>query len=255
MFSNLYENPYSSYNPYSTAATADAASHNPTGEASADAQTPAAPPSTKSAVPMTVQLIKSRIQTKDTSHFFFGKEIRNIVLVGIVSCEKTSQVANYLFHDGTGSIKCKLYIGESNQEMAAITNCYARIIGNISYINGTYSVNVHHIERVVDLNCVMTHLLNAIASFVYYKRRDVSAAATNEIPPTPSDISSTVEMMVTQALRTLLASTPSGASLEAIVSSLSPYGLSREQVQGALSDMERDMKVYCADVNTYVLNT
>lgn len=72
-------------------------------------------------------------------------------------------------------------------------------------------------------------------------------------------------MMVTQALRTLLASTPSGASLEAIVSSLSPYGLSREQVQwatrrrvrrrGALSDMERDMKVYCADVNTYVLNT
>ena len=42
MFSNLYENPYSSYNPYSTAATADAASHNPTGEASADAQTPAA---------------------------------------------------------------------------------------------------------------------------------------------------------------------------------------------------------------------
>lgn len=145
------------------------------------------------------------------------------------------------------------------------TNCYARIIGNISYINGTYSVNVHHIERVVDLNCVMTHLLNAIASFVYYKRRDVSAAATNEIPPTPSDISSTVEMMVTQALRTLLASTPSGTSLEAIVSSLSPYGLSREQVQwatrrrvrcrGALSDMERDMKVYCADVNTYVLNT
>lgn len=28
---------------------------------------------------MTVQLIKSRIQTKDTSHFFFGKEIRNVV--------------------------------------------------------------------------------------------------------------------------------------------------------------------------------
>ena len=111
------------------------------------------------------------------------------------------------------------------------SNCYARIIGNISYINSVYSVNVHHIERVTDLNAVMTHSLNVIASFVYYKRRDVNAAAATEIPATPSDLSSTVEMMVTQALRTILASTPSGASLETIVSSLAPYGLSREQVQ------------------------
>ena len=42
------------------------------------------------------------------------------MLVGIVSCEKSSQVANYLLHDGTGSIKCKLYIGENNQEMSAM---------------------------------------------------------------------------------------------------------------------------------------
>ena len=66
---------------------------------------------------------------------------------------------------------------------------------------------------------------------MYYKHKDVGTAATNEIPATPSDLSSTVEMMVTQALRTILASTPSGASLESIVSSLSPYGLSRDQVQ------------------------
>ena len=57
-----------------------------------------------------------------------------------------------------------------------------------------------------------------------------------------------------QAISSLQAMHPSGVQLSAIVDHLKEFGVSAEQVRNALSELERDMVIYAADVNTYLLN-
>ena len=144
------------------------------------------------------------------------------------------------------------------------TNCYARVSGNLNYTNNAYSINIHHIERMSSMNTVIAHALDGIVSFLHFRGKNASAPPANEITGTPSDLSTTIEMMVLQALQSILASNPGGASLDSITSALSTYGMTGEQVvlvlglwvmrRSTLRDMERERKVYKVDVSTYMLS-
>ena len=61
-------------------------------------------------------------------------------------------------------------------------------------------------------------------------------------------------MVVKQAISSLQAMHPNGVHLNAIVDHLKEFGVSGEQVQNALSELERDMVIYAVDVDTYLLN-
>ena len=144
------------------------------------------------------------------------------------------------------------------------TNCYARISGNLNYTNNAYSINIHHIERVSSMNTVIAHFLDGIVSFLHFRGKNASAPPASEITGTPSDLSTTIEMMVLQALQSILATNPGGASLDSITSALTTYGMTGEQVvwvlglcmmrRSALGDMERERKVYKVDASTYMLS-
>ena len=81
-----------------------------------------------------------------------------------------------------------------------------------------------------------------------------SAANSNAIDATPSDASNTVEMLVKQGFRSLQERYPRGVSVSALTEHVKQYGVSKEQVENVLGDLERKMEIIATDVNVFILN-
>lgn len=88
----------------------------------------------------------------------------------------------YRIHDGTGSIQGKVYISQDNDSVKSMysfnwlfkysQNGYCSIIGNLSSLNSTLSINIHHIQPIHNYNEIINHFLNVILCYSYYKNHE-----------------------------------------------------------------------------------
>ena len=61
-------------------------------------------------------------------------------------------------------------------------------------------------------------------------------------------------MLVKQGFRSLQERNPRGVPVSALAEHLKQYGVSKEQVDNVLGDLERKMEIIATDVNMFILN-
>ena len=59
------------------------------------------------------------------------------------------------------------------------TEGYVKIVGVLKEFQGRVSVNIQNIEPIYDVNLIVQHVLSSIASYCYYKKKNVRTFVNN----------------------------------------------------------------------------
>ncbi|KAL1917759.1 uncharacterized protein VTP21DRAFT_3593 [Calcarisporiella thermophila] len=138
--------------------------------------------------PVTVHQILNAFQPHADADFKIDNvEVMQVKIVGVIrNMMKQSTNISYTVEDGTGSIDVRKWIDNEETEEVDTelrTGVYVRVIGNLNRFGNKQHLGVYHMEPIRDFNEVTFHMLECIATHLYFTKGtpNTTSALNNSI--------------------------------------------------------------------------
>nr|AGE95714.1 replication factor a protein 2 32kDa subunit [Encephalitozoon cuniculi] len=110
-----------------------------------------------------------------STHLVDSAEVTNVQIIGWVVSSKTSATGSmFVLEDGTGSVDCTFWPGNSYEEEQCKVleeQNLLKVNGSLRTFNGKRSVSASHLSAVEDSNFVTYHFLSCIYQHLFYTRQ------------------------------------------------------------------------------------
>ncbi|KAF9984911.1 replication factor A protein 2 [Modicella reniformis] len=224
--------------------------------------------------PVTIKQLLSVTQTHSDGDFKIdGRDLAQVTFIAVVrSNNRQSTQHTYVVEDGTGSIEARRFPSDDDDSADSniiVDGTYVRVVGSLRQFNGKFTINVHAIRPIHDMNELTYHILEVMYVHVTLTREKDDGAAMGGMSSAShsnyrdhnmtgagsvgSGADGTLQQQVVDMIQSHPASKTTGVHRRDIGSRFAPVIGGHESVNALLRDMLDNGFLYTGDDDDHFL--